>query len=179
MRAVIAAATIVAAPARADEVAMPQIVTNCHGPTEWDDIVACVRRQNEGFTMPDKPDGRLAFASHDKRERYLFYQASDGQWALATRVYDDRFSIDQPRSVPMAGHDGVWIDMHHVDSDGIDIVVQRTALVCPWNRSCVQLMYECRHFWRGRSRETFLGKIIIDGADVRVSGDRSQAGFRC
>jgi hypothetical protein len=179
IRGIVLAAVLVAVPARADEVSLPSIVTNCHGPSGWDDVVACVRRQRGGYTVPDKPDGRLGFASVGKRERYLYYQAPDGQWLLATRIYDDGFAIEQPRTVRIGGRDGVWIDMHHVDSNGIDVVVQRSALVCPWNRSCSQLMYECRHFSRGHSRETFLGTIKIDGANIQVTGDRTQAGFRC
>ena len=178
-RVVVIAALLAAVPARGDEVALPAIVTNCHGPSTWDDMVACVNRQRDHYKLPDKPDGRLAFASADRRDRYLYYQSSDGQWSLATHLYDNQFTIDQPRTVRISGRDGVWIDMHHVQSNGIDLVVQRTALVCPWNRSCVQLMYECRHFERGRSRETFLGTVKIDGPNVQVVGDRSQAGFRC
>jgi hypothetical protein len=167
-----------AMPAHADMERVPQILS-CHGPSTWAELTKCVDDTREGYALPAKEPSKIAYASSGRRDRYMFVQHPDGKWVYATRFYDDKFLIDEPRTVRINNGDGMWIDVHRVDASGTDLVVRRSALVCPATGSCSILQYECTHFSKGRAVETFRGKIEYEGPTVRVTGDRSQAGGSC
>lgn len=157
---------------------VPEIM-NCHGPSTWAELTKCVDNSHEGYALPARPSSRIAYATHSNRDRYMFAQRVDGEWVYAMRLYDDKFQVDEPRTVRIAGGDGLWIDIHRVDGNGTDLVIHRSALVCSPFGLCTILQYECTHFARGRAVETFRGKIEFDGPAAHVTGDRSQAGGSC
>jgi hypothetical protein len=177
VRALVAIA-VIAAPARADMERVPQIL-QCRGPSTWAVLTKCVDDAHEGYKLPAKASSKIEYASNGRRDRYMFVQRGDGSWVYATRLYDDKFHVVEPRTVPFAGGDGLWVDIHRVDANGTDLVIHRSALLCPAFGSCMILQYECTHFSRGKAVETFRGKVEFDGPTAHVTGDRSQVGGSC
>ena len=168
----------IAAPVHADMERASEIL-NCRGPSTWAELTKCVDDAREGYKLPAQASSKIAYAANARHDRYMFVQHNDGKWVYATRLFDEKFQVDEPRTVGVAGGDGLWIDIHRVDTNGTDLVVRRSALICPAFGSCSILQYECTHFSRGRAVETFRGKIEFDGPTMHVTGDRSQAGVSC
>jgi hypothetical protein len=172
---------------------IPTIGELCPGNDDWAKVAQCIGRQGSFKIVRDEPNAKLVHITAQSRLAglALYTRATrDKRWRFTgdMRMDHDHELLDV-RRMSYGPRTGYRIDVgisypmtFSVDTESFvqGVSRHRIAMLCiDGNIGCVQVMTSCDALVQGKALYTFRGKLVYEGRQLEVVGDRRNAGPYC
>lgn len=181
-----------AASARAERLAEPEIVSRCPAGKSWSAVEACLAKIGTPRIIQTlgaaKVVGvRVEGAKPPYREHGLIlYVERKGTWRLEGMFhpYGNDFELLKLEAISINKRPGHRMDLGkviaiEVESKPATLRMQQSLFCTGQDWLCTEVTTACEVLVRGKTRWTFRGTLTFDKRWVVVTGDRSKAGPLC
>jgi hypothetical protein len=191
-RLVIIALLLVASHAHARRVVhIPTLRELCPGGPEWAKVAACIKRLGEFKLVRDEERVKVIVIPEGTRFAGLYLYSQTKQWTLRGELPrykpTDIFGFARVR---FGAHDGYRLDIGMASpttfsADGESasasaVFRQTVTLLCFDDQpACIETMTACDLLVHGKAYASFRGKLVYADRQLRVVGDRRNAGAYC
>ena len=168
---------------------IPTIGELCPGGAEWDKVTACIKRQSPFKLLRDESGVKLVQIAENSRFSGLYIYTHDKQWKLQGEIRlhqaHDLLAFER---VTMGKRSGFRVDVGTSTPSAITIDGETTlpavfryklTSLCFLNSYCMQMTTSCDVLLRGKAYYAFRGKVVYERGQIKVVGDRSNAGQYC
>jgi hypothetical protein len=168
---------------------IPTISELCPGGESWDKIGECIKRQAPFKLLRDEENLKLVQIDEPYRFGGLYIYTHPKQWKLhgEVRLYQPHEVLAFDR-VTFGKRSGYRIDVgisaaSSVSFDGetsVDMLIrQKLTNLCFDNSYCMQVTTACDVFVHGKAYYSFRGKVVYENRQLKIVGDRTNAGQYC
>jgi hypothetical protein len=180
-----------ASPASARRVVhIPKMAELCPGNADWNKVEQCVRRHGQWTLERDTRDVKLLRLPDTSRFAGFLLYVNDRGWKIRgeLRQYHpyEVLAFKHAKLGPRTGYllelGGIYRTSTLVDQETtIEVSVRHklTAICLDDRVGCMQVVTACDTMYRGRALYTFRGSLVYEGRELKVVGDRSNAGPLC
>jgi hypothetical protein len=169
---------------------IPTMAELCPGNAEWSKVTECIKRHGKLALLRDEANLKLVGVTEGRRINGLYVYSHDKQWRLRGELRADQpHDVLRFERVKLGKHTGHRLDVGFstatsFSSDG-EIVVpallrQTLTLLCfDDTLGCTQIMTACDLLLHGKAYHSFRGKLEYANRQIKVVGDRRNAGDEC
>lgn len=189
-RAMVLLLVVLAANADARRVVhIPTLRELCPGNDSWDDVAQCIRRQAPFTLERDEAGIKVVNLGALGQLSGIYVYRFDKKWTLRgdLRLYQPRDLLRVER-VAFGRHTGYRLDigiatempMSFDEETAVPAVLrQQLTLLCFDGADCLEIITSCDLLLRGRAYSSFRGALQYADGQLRVVGDRRNAGTMC
>jgi len=170
---------------------IPQLNELCPGGEDWDKVAECIKRQAPFTLLRDSATVKLVNIEERSRIGGIYLYTHSERWALRgeVRLYQERDLLSFERAT-YGKHSGYRIEVglstsSFVSLDGGETVVpavfryKQTSLCLDESYGCLQMNTACDVLVHGKAYNSFRGKLVYEDKQLKVVGDRANAGQYC
>jgi hypothetical protein len=169
---------------------MPTLAELCPGNAEWTKVTECMKRNAVVFKLVrDEAEIKLVHVTGQSRFAGLYVFMHRKQWQLRGELHMYlEHDLLRFEPVKLGKHTGYRLDAgiamatsHSLDGEtSVPAVLrQQLTLVCFDDSGCVQVMTSCDLQLHGKAFYSFRGKLEYSAHQLKVVGDRRNAGTYC